>query len=239
MLTVIAFAKLDIQYNLEAITSEVLDLPDIWSAHFNHLHYNGRWEIISLRAPGGQSALIVPDITNSLLKYEDTALMEACPHIRSLVNKLECDVMSVRLMNLHSGSAIKEHTDAELSFEQGEARLHLPVVTNEHVEFYVQDRLIKMNAGSAWYINANLPHKVINKGSSDRIHLVIDCKVNERIRQKFGSAEKVLSDPSKNIHQFRYMIAELRRQENVTAEKLADKFEKEVNDFLISNNKKQ
>jgi hypothetical protein len=231
MLTVIAFAKLDIQYRLEAIAREVLALPRTWPAHFNRLHYKGRWEVISLRSPGGQSASIIPDINGSVLKYEDTVLMQACPHIGSLVNELGCEVMSVRLMNLHSGSEIKEHTDAELSFEQGEVRLHLPVITNELVEFYVDDKLIKMDAGTAWYINANLPHRVSNGGNSDRVHLVIDCKVNGRVHKMFNRAEKTFSDPSKQLHQLKQIITELRRQDTAIAAKLADELEKKLHEL--------
>lgn len=231
MMKVIAFARVDISYDLAAITREVLDLPDVWSAHFNQLHYNGRWEVISLRSPGGETASIIPDVNGSVIQHKDTVLMQACPHIRSLVNDLGCEVMSVRLMNLHSGSEIKEHTDAELSFEQGEARLHLPVITNEHVEFYVEGRLVKMDAGTAWYINANLPHRVSNRGNADRVHLVIDCKVNERISLMLGAAEKIFSDPSKSIHQFEQVIAELRRQDSTTAAKLADELEKELHEL--------
>lgn len=44
---------------------------------------------------------------------------------------------------------------------------------------------IEMAEGEAWYLNFNLYHSVRNKGTAARIHLVIDCKVNEWFRSLF------------------------------------------------------
>ena len=35
-----------------------------------------------------------------------------------------------------------------------------------------------MEAGSAWYLRLIDPHRVVNGGSSDRVHLVIDAEMN-------------------------------------------------------------
>ena len=36
-----------------------------------------------------------------------------------------------------------------------------------------------MRSGEAWYTNINLPHGVENNGTTNRVHLVIDCIRND------------------------------------------------------------
>ena len=81
----------------------------------------------------------------------NTPLMQACAAIQNLLAAWQCPLKSVRLLNLHSGSIIKEHCDHELSFEQGEARLHFPVFTNSGVEFYVEGHLLPMQEGECGF----------------------------------------------------------------------------------------
>ena len=39
-----------------------------------------------------------------------------------------------------------------------------------------------MKEGECWYLNLSLKHRVNNFGDTSRIHLVIDCKVNDWIK---------------------------------------------------------
>jgi len=36
-----------------------------------------------------------------------------------------------------------------------------------------------MKKGECWVLDPNYPHTVDNTGQEDRIHLMIDCKLNE------------------------------------------------------------
>ena len=47
---------------------------------------------------------------------------------------------------------------------------------------------MEMNEGEAWYLNFSLEHSVRNGGATDRIHLVIDCIVNDWIRSFFNDS---------------------------------------------------
>jgi hypothetical protein len=81
-------------------------------------------------------------------------------------------------MRLGPGSVIKEHTDLELSFEEGTVRIHVPVVTNFEVDFRLNRERVVLEAGSAWYLRLSDPHSVANRGASERVHMVIDAQVN-------------------------------------------------------------
>jgi hypothetical protein len=69
-----------------------------------------------------------------------------------------------------------------LGEEGGDVRLHIPVVTNPSVEFYLAGRRVPMQAGECWYLDLSLPHRVQNLGASERVHLVIDCVLNDWLR---------------------------------------------------------
>jgi hypothetical protein len=88
----------------------------------------------------------------------------------------------VRLLRLAAGSIIREHTDSSLGEEGGDVRLHIPVVTNPSVEFYLAGKRVPMQAGECWYLDLSLPHRVQNLGASERVHLVIDCVLNDWLR---------------------------------------------------------
>ena len=155
-----------------------------WIAHFNTSNYSGNWDGIALRSPGGTVESIYPDPA-STKEYQDTILMQACPTVREVIGSLGCEVLSARFLRMKPGTAIKTHRDHTLSFEDGEVRLHVPVITNKAVEFISDGIVLEMNEGDCWYVNAGLPHSVANRGTTDRVHLVLDCAVNDWLRSFF------------------------------------------------------
>ena len=81
-------------------------------------------------------------------------------------------------MRLAPGSLIKEHKDHDLAYEEGKVRIHIPVLTNERVDFSLNGVRCVMPAGSTWYLRLCDPHSVANRGTGARVHLVIDAAVN-------------------------------------------------------------
>jgi mannose-6-phosphate isomerase-like protein (cupin superfamily) len=226
----ITYARLDIPFDIQAVQEEVRSLPAQWHAHFNSAHYAGRWTAIALRSPGADGDRILPGAAEGV-EYGDTPLLDKCPAIRGLLAQLLCPVMSVRLMNLEKGAVIKTHRDQDLAFEKGEARLHFPVFTNEGVHFFANDDLLKMREGECWYVNVNLPHRVLNEGDTDRIHLVVDMIVNDWVKDLFGKAllSNIVADTVDPV-EWRAMIAELRIQNTATSLALADQLEAQLLD---------
>jgi mannose-6-phosphate isomerase-like protein (cupin superfamily) len=190
---------------------------------------------MSLRSPGGSYKNIIPDLIAEN-EFIDTAYMDQFPSVKKLLHSLDCAVMSARFLNLHAGAVIKKHTDAELAFEKGEARLHFPVFTNPGVEFYCENERIFFQAGECWYLNANLPHSVSNQGDMDRIHLVVDCKVNPWLREKILTANPIAVKKETEDHNLWNMIKELRYQNTVTANKLADALEEKAKKIPSASN---
>lgn len=175
--------KLPFQFEAARLQADLAHiLADEFVPHFNTAYYQGDWSAVPLRSIGGRTDQIYPDPT-AKDAYADTPLLARCPGICEVLAALRCPQQAVRLLRLKAGSVIKEHRDHELGFEDGEVRLHIPVITNPQVEFVLNQVRVVMNEGECWYLNVNQPHRVANRGTADRIHLVIDCVVNDWLRE--------------------------------------------------------
>ena len=169
--------KLPLAFDAAMLREEVSRLaPEEWSAHFNTRQYEGNWSGVPLRTTPGARLPLYPDPSGT--EFEDLPVLDRCPYAREVLSAFECPLTFVRFLKLAPGSNILEHRDHCLSYEDGEVRLHIPVQTNEQVEFVVDGTALPLREGECWYINFNLPHRIRNGGETDRIHLVIDCKLD-------------------------------------------------------------
>jgi hypothetical protein len=167
--------------------------PSDWAPHYNERDYGGQWRGAALRSSTGDSrqlAAVAPS-------FEATPLLDRCAYFRQVLAAFECPLRSVRLLALDPGSFIREHTDNALAFEDGEARIHIPIETNPGVEFHVDGERLLFEPGRAYYVNVNLPHRVNNRGAGARIHLVIDAAVNDWLSALFARATPVPNCPAR------------------------------------------
>ncbi|HEX3701817.1 MAG TPA: aspartyl/asparaginyl beta-hydroxylase domain-containing protein [Vicinamibacterales bacterium] len=231
-MSIIRWARLPLAIDLPSLQADVARLPDEWMPHFQKAHYEGDWTMLALRSIDGRVDQGLPfalDGRGGPAQYLDTPLLAECPAIAQFIASLACPVMSARLLNLRRGATIRAHRDADLAFESGEARLHLPIVTNPGVEFFVEDERVVMDAGSCWYINANLTHRVANHGDADRIHLVVDCAVDGWLRERFaGAAVSYSAKTRRDPEELRQIVALLRAMDTPAARALVVQLEDEI-----------
>jgi len=160
-----------------------------WIEHFVKQNYDGDWSVIPLRGPAGASHPVQMIYSDpSCTTFADTPALLGSPNFREVLGAFACPLHAVRLMRLSPGSIIKEHHDNDLCFEQGMVRIHIPVVTNDGVDFRLNGMRCVMAAGSCWYLRLSDPHSVTNRGATDRVHLVIDAVVNDWIGALFERA---------------------------------------------------
>jgi quercetin dioxygenase-like cupin family protein len=138
--------------------------------------------------------------------------------------------MAARLLKLTPGTQIHEHKDADLCFEEGLVRFHIPVVTNADIEFILHGEQMHLKEGECWYMNFNLPHSLHNKSKTDRVHLVIDAVVNDWIKDLFQQPgilnKKEIEQSSKHsLQEQSEIIAHLRSMNTDVANKLADEMQ--------------
>lgn len=187
-MTICSFALLGHVAEFQQMRQELELLLQLhWYAHVNKRDYQGGWDVLPLRCASEhlnghgilQSFAIYPTDDWSNLPQ-----LEQSPALLRFVTALPYPLKSIRLMRLHPGAEIKPHRDQGLCLEQGEARLHLPLQTNDLLKFFVNDQQVPMQAGQLWYINADQVHRVENKGAEPRINLVLDCVVNAELKEQ-------------------------------------------------------
>lgn len=228
----IKYVQLPFSFSEEKLVKDLNSLNEKWILHFNKAHYEGEWGALPLRSLGGSMVNVVPGFGGEEV-FADTPLMEQCPYIKSVLDEFKVEKKAIRLLNLKPGAVIKEHKDAELCYEQGEARIHIPILTNPQVEFYVDNERFEMLPGSCWYMNFNLPHRINNFGKTDRVHLVFDVVVNDYIRNLFENApperKKVIAEKDKfSVSQRRGIIEQLKGMNTPTSLAMAQKMEQEL-----------
>ncbi|MEO6289831.1 MAG: aspartyl/asparaginyl beta-hydroxylase domain-containing protein [Ginsengibacter sp.] len=232
----IKFAQLKKRFDVRRMQDEVYKLEDgLWKRHYNTSKYEGGWTTLQLRSINGSTENNISIQGSALHKnmaYKDTPLLEQYPYLQSVISFFECEKMAVRLMKLDAGAVIKEHTDHEMNFESGETRFHIPIQTNPGVTFFIEEQIIPMNEGECWYLNLSLKHRVNNFGNASRIHLVIDCKVNEWVKTLLNENAELREEIKENREDISYndsdrtkIIQHLRLMGTSTSIELADKME--------------
>ncbi len=184
-------AKLPFRLDPQALQKDLAGLEHVdWIDHFVEQNYEGSWTVIPLRGPRNAVHPVMMIYSDpGCTDFADTPYLDACPYFQEVLESLLCPVNAVRLMRLEPGSRIKEHADHDLSLEDGNARLHIPVTTHSQVEFCLNGRSVVMNEGECWYLRLSDPHSVTNRGDSDRVHLVVDVSVNPWLEKLISSGD--------------------------------------------------
>lgn len=116
----------------------------------------------------------------------DTALLERAPYLAEVTRFFCCETRRVRLLSLHPGAVIGTHRDALGEDGVDVVRIHVPIVTNDQVSFRVDGQDLALRPGEVWLVDVSRPHSVANHGTTVRVHLVLDCVVNDWVRALLG-----------------------------------------------------
>ncbi len=199
--------KLEKNYPMETALVGIKDklntLPE-FTNHYSNYNSKGSWSAITLRGYSTDPAEVCkPAEMNKKWKAEhpdwntwtlqDTTLRAHFPEVDTLCDMIPGKKHRIRFMKLASGGGeLRRHTD-QVDIESGLsdnmlARIHFPIMTNHKVIFNNWDWNgetddINMKVGEAWYIDTRKPHRAINGGKNDRVHLVIDVEANEELRK--------------------------------------------------------
>lgn len=160
-------------------------LAEPWYLHPNKADYDRDWSILSLRSIGGHPRRTIAAPLPAAA-FADTPNLARTPYFRAVIAAFPMPLQGIRLLKLAAGANITEHTDGGLGFEDGQVRFHIPVITNPEVEFRLAGQRLDMRPGEVWYADFNQVHSVHNRGSEDRIHLVIDGQVNAWVAGLLG-----------------------------------------------------
>ena len=82
-------------------------------------------------------------------------------------------VIRAMAVRLSAGARITPHVDEHESLRISH-RIHLPLLTNPRVRFFIDGVPHRFEPGRAVEVNNQLSHSVMNDGPSDRVHFIFD-----------------------------------------------------------------
>ena len=190
--------------------------PDEWMPHYNERDYGGEWRGVALRSLSGSSDQLAAHDADPAA-FANTALHRRCTYLRDVLSEFRCPLKSVRLLSLAPNSFVREHSDPGFGTDGDEVRIHVPIRTSADVEFYLDGERLHLEEGCCYYIDVSRPHRVTNRGDTDRIHLVVDAEMNDWLRTllRHGAAIDRLPSSPTRYEEFSSLVvndAELSRE---------------------------
>jgi hypothetical protein len=193
--------------DIDAAVAE-LDRLDEWAVHYSNYNVGRSWHAVALRSFGGDPQFIAkPSEMTRAWRRDNEALTAAqcidtpLAALLPAVNELAAGLPGgsperVRLMRLDTGGLLDRHSDIsdrDAGTRNGQlARLHIPLVTNDSVEFgwwdinnVRHDR--RMRLGETWYLDQRKAHRASNDGEA-RVHLVVDVPADDELRDLLRAA---------------------------------------------------
>lgn len=137
------------------------------------------------------------------LDCEWTRLANDCPSIVTLIESVPwwTNLERVRLLRMEGrggkGGALKRHTDITdraAGTRDGQiARFHIALQTHPDIKMTAwtlegKATPIHLAPWDCWYLDQRKPHAVVNPTGVDRVHLVVDVKADEAVREQIANA---------------------------------------------------
>ena len=165
-----------------------------YSAVKTKYNAKGDWDAISIKGysddinnilkPGVLKSDVEPAELRWTSLYEEPDLLP----LKEILSHIPAEFERVRVMRLKAGTTIKKHTDkVDKEIKNGTiVRLHIPLRTNNNVHFYLwegkEQQHYHLEVGKYYFVDVSKPHAVHNKADFDRLHLVVDCYNNPRLK---------------------------------------------------------
>tara|TARA_B100000686_G_scaffold201812_1_gene208753 strand:- start:7218 stop:7832 length:615 start_codon:yes stop_codon:yes gene_type:complete len=165
-----------------------------YSAVKTKYNAKGDWDAISIKGysddinnilkPGVLKSDVEPAELRWTSLYEEPDLLP----LKEILSHIPAEFERVRVMRLKAGTTIKKHTDkVDKEIKNGTiVRLHVPLRTNNNVHFYLwegkEQQHYHLEVGKYYFVDVSKPHAVHNKADFDRLHLVVDCYNNPRLK---------------------------------------------------------
>ena len=165
-----------------------------YSAVKTKYNAKGDWDAISIKGysddinnilkPGVLKSDVEPEELRWTSLYEEPDLLP----LKEILSHIPAEFERVRVMRLKAGTTIKKHTDkVDKEIKNGTiVRLHVPLRTNNNVHFYLwegkEQQHYHLEVGKYYFVDVSKPHAVHNKADFDRLHLVVDCYNNPRLK---------------------------------------------------------
>ena len=154
--------------------------------------HTDQWNAIGLRSVDGiatgKDSVRHYKTKIKTLNYENTSILDQCTYFKEILNMIKektgCNIYAVRLLKLGPGGFVDPHCDAgfrDLHNKYHLLRFHIPIKTNSKISMQVDKKEYYLESGYIHYLNASQTHAVYNRSDKDRVHLVIDTDITDRM----------------------------------------------------------
>jgi hypothetical protein len=194
--------RFPMRFDVERMTDEIRSLEaTAWVGHYDPKVSDG-WTSILLVSRNGLMDTPDSQRVGRSSQYRRTPIVDRLPYFRSVLDAFQCPQGRVRISRLLPGTSIRPHRDicrevANIAF--GQVRLHIPIVTNDHVTLLVGQETLRLLPARLYYVDFARLHSVHNGGTEPRIHLILDLLVNDFL-------ERVFPEPTPTERAERFLI---------------------------------
>ena len=153
---------------------------------FSVLRETYGWEAIPLHTLNGLSCndSLIPLDVKTHNNFLPNNILKKCDYIQKILDSLNTEIYLVRIMKLKIDGYIAPHVD-KLIDNKNVIRCQIPIITDEKVDFVIDNKKYKMDAGNLYFINVGEKiHWVKNNSDKERVTLVIDMKPSDKIKKK-------------------------------------------------------
>ena len=98
-------------------------------------------------------------------------------------SRFPCKFKMMTFYSILPGGVLHPHRDLSGASILNCMRFHIPLVTNELMDFRVSKKRVIMRPGELWALDTSYLHSVNNAGSADRIHIVMEVEMNDWVKE--------------------------------------------------------
>jgi hypothetical protein len=127
------------------------------------------WSFIPLTHGNETKDIAIPDEVRS-------------PEVQKILSFFKTPISLGVFYYLRPGGKLHPHRDLTGAKLNDRIRFHIPIRTNPNVFFHVAGERVIMKPGTLWALDTSYVHSVENAGDEVRVHIVIECDVNDWVR---------------------------------------------------------
>jgi hypothetical protein len=180
--------RFPMRFDVDKMKEDLRQLENLrWLDHYDRALAEG-WKAVPLVSRHGQMDGPESQRWGDIREFRCTPVVDQLPYFRQILDAFACPHGRIRILKLMPGTGIGVHRDIShevACFAFNQVRLHIPIITNDQVTFFVGGEQIRMQPGRLYYVNFIKKHWVRNDGREPRVHLVLDLRVNDFLRGVF------------------------------------------------------
>jgi hypothetical protein len=170
--------RLPVKFDPEGLVRDLASAKQFEFTKHPLRYHDGNWKVINLIYSRGDPQY---KHERGTFGYGDhvpapTDVLEQCPYLAQVISALPGQIIMARLSALGAGGRIYRHYDPRESVDFNHWRVHIPIVTDSRVVFWLGYRPRHWRAGEAWLGDFTFPHSVHNRSDRDRVHLIVDLE---------------------------------------------------------------